>query len=96
MKKLTLIFCTVIFSCAESDVKLKVVSASDLFDSETEWKTKGQRPANHPKVRLEQYAKLWEMNPEWISQVENTKIPKSKKKLHFILLHLLEISFGTL
>ena len=59
----------------------KVVSASDLFDSETEWKTKGQRPANHPKVRLEQYAKLWEMNPEWISQVENTKIPKNKKSL---------------
>ena len=31
MKKLTFIFCTVIFSCAESDVKLKVVSASDIL-----------------------------------------------------------------
>ena len=57
----------------------KVVSASDLFHSETGWKTKGQRPANHPKIRLKQYAKLWEVNPDWIPQIENIKIPQRRK-----------------
>ena len=31
MKKLTLTFCISIFSCTESDVKLKVVSAPDIL-----------------------------------------------------------------
>ena len=59
----------------------KAMSGSDLFHTEKEWKTNGQRPANHPKLRLKQYAKLWRSNPNWITQVENTKIPKSKKNL---------------
>jgi hypothetical protein len=60
----------------------KVVSASDLYHSETGWKTKGQRPANHPKVRLKQYAKLWKVNPDWISQTEDTKIPQRKNNVY--------------
>ena len=31
MKKSVLIFCTVIFSCSESDLKLKTASASDIL-----------------------------------------------------------------
>jgi len=37
-----------------------------LFEEEKKhWKLAGLRPANHPKLRLEQYARVMAANPEW-------------------------------
>jgi len=36
---------------------------------------KGLRPANHPHIRLQQYAQLWEKNPQWIQSLLQLNIP---------------------
>jgi hypothetical protein len=39
------------------------------YNSISDWKIRGVRPANHPKLRLEQYSKIWKSNPNWINSL---------------------------
>ena len=50
------------------------LNIEDVYTSQTDWKLKGCRPANHPKKRLEQYDKLLKKNPGW---------PKLMEKMDF-------------
>lgn len=50
------------------------LNIEDVYTSQTDWKLKGCRPANHPKKRLEQYDKLLNKNPGW---------PKLMEKMDF-------------
>ncbi|MBT5717232.1 MAG: DUF2851 family protein [Opitutae bacterium] len=49
----------------------------EVFDSVSNWKIRGLRPANHPRIRLEQYAQLWKKNPNWIESLSDLNIPGS-------------------
>ena len=50
-------------------------NATKAFESTPNWKMKGLRPANHPHIRLQQYAQLWEKNPQWIQSLLQLNIP---------------------
>ena len=50
------------------------LNIEDVYTSQTDWKLKGCRPANHPKKRLEQYDQLLNKNPGW---------PKLMEKMDF-------------
>ncbi|WOO39290.1 DUF2851 family protein [Rubellicoccus peritrichatus] len=46
-------------------------SPEDIFKSQQEhWKLSGLRPANHPRKRLEQYAKLLRDSPDWVTKLQ--------------------------
>jgi len=46
------------------------LDTGELFERyRGEWKLSGCRPANHPKVRLEQYARICRANPDWPDQL---------------------------
>ena len=53
---------------------------TEVFDSVRDWKMRGLRPANHPHLRLEQYARLWKQNPNWIKSILQMKIPEPNKE----------------
>ena len=51
-------------------------SANLAYDSISTWKTVGVRPANYPKLRLEQYLNLWKINPKWIYKLSKLDVIK--------------------
>ena len=55
------------------------------YNSISDWKTRGVRPANHPKLRLEQYSKIWKFNPNWINsliefEIQNLPLNKNSNR----------------
>jgi len=48
---------------------IKKVDPLLAYDSQTDWKLRGCRPANHPFSRLKQYHMLWESHSEWMSGI---------------------------
>ncbi len=57
-------------------------NAKKAFESTCNWKLRGLRPANHPYIRLKQYAQLWEKNARWIESLLqlNIPIPQSRRE----------------
>ena len=43
----------------------KCLNTDKLFENQSDWKLRGTRPANHPAVRLSQYAELVRRRPNW-------------------------------
>jgi len=42
----------------------------EVYKSQHDWKLRGCRPANHPRVRIAQYAQLWRENPDWLDDLQ--------------------------
>ena len=46
-----------------------------LFENQSDWKLRGTRPANHPAVRLSQYAELVRKRPNWPDLLRKLEVP---------------------
>ena len=57
-------------------------NSTQAFQSICNWKMKGLRPANHPHIRLKQYAQLWQKNPQWIESLQKLNIPVPQNEGH--------------
>ena len=57
-------------------------NSTQAFQSICNWKIKGLRPANHPHIRLKQYAQLWQKNPQWIESLQKLNIPVPQNEGH--------------
>ena len=42
----------------------------EVYFSQEDWRLRGCRPANHPQKRIMQYANLWQVNPDWMNDLE--------------------------
>ncbi len=47
------------------------LNPEDVYSSETDWKLRGSRPANHPRKRLEQYAQIMKSRPNWMENLKS-------------------------
>ena len=54
----------------------KGLNPDKLFENESDWKLRGTRPANHPAVRLSQYAELVCRKPNWPDLLRELEVPK--------------------
>lgn len=53
----------------------KGLNPDELFENELDWKLRGSRPANHPSVRLSQYAELVRKSPNWPDLLRKLEVP---------------------
>ena len=42
-----------------------------VYHSQNDWVLRGCRPANHPRQRIVEYTRLWELNPNWMYDLKN-------------------------
>ena len=42
-----------------------------VYHSQNDWVLRGCRPANHPRQRIVEYTRLWELNPNWMDDLKN-------------------------
>ena len=52
-------------------VWMEGLNPEDVYSSETNWKLRGSRPANHPRKRLEQYAQIMKSRPNWMEKLKS-------------------------
>ena len=52
-------------------VWMEGLNPEDVYSSETDWKLRGSRPANHPRKRLEQYAQIMKIRPNWMEKLKS-------------------------
>jgi len=55
----------------------KGLNPDQLFGNEGDWKLRGTRPANHPAIRLSQYAELVRRRPNWPDLIRELDVPPS-------------------
>ena len=51
-------------------VWMEGLNPEDVYSSETGWKIRGSRPANHPRKRLEQYAQIMKSSTNWMCSLK--------------------------
>jgi len=52
-------------------VWMEGLNPEDVNSTETDWKLRGSRPANHPRKRLEQYSQIMKSRPNWMENLKS-------------------------